>query len=66
MDSASSPESVKSAVEFAARRTSVAKLASRQLFLYTVRMTTNALFDALDELEIVRLLGHGIHEYSLL
>ena len=28
--------------------------------------THNALFDALDELEIVRLLGLGIHEYILL
>ena len=32
----------------------------------TYRETHNALFDALDELEIVRLLGHGIHEYILL
>ncbi|MGM9590925.1 MAG: hypothetical protein ACI3V0_12275 [Faecousia sp.] len=30
----------------------------------TYRETHNALFDALDELEIIRLLGHGIHEYS--
>ena len=29
----------------------------------TYRETHNALFDALDELEIVRLLGLGIHEY---
>ncbi|MGM9604072.1 MAG: hypothetical protein ACI3XG_03330 [Faecousia sp.] len=29
----------------------------------TYRETHNALLDALDELEIVRLLGHGIHEY---
>ena len=32
----------------------------------TYRETHNALFDALDELEIVRLLGLGIHEYILL
>ena len=32
----------------------------------TYRETHNALFDALDELEIVRLLGHGIEEYNLL
>ena len=32
----------------------------------TYRETHNALFDALDELEIVRLLGPGIHEYILL
>lgn len=29
----------------------------------TYRETHNALFDALDELEIVRLLGHGLQEY---
>lgn len=28
--------------------------------------THNALFDALDELEILRLLGHGIHKYTAL
>ena len=33
---------------------------------YTYRETHNALHDALDELEIVRLLGLGIHEYILL
>ena len=32
----------------------------------TYRETHNALFDALDELEIVQLLGHGIGEYILL
>lgn len=32
----------------------------------TYRETHNALLDALDELEIVRLLGHGIDEYILL
>ena len=32
----------------------------------TYRETHNALFDALDELEIVRLLGHKIHDYILL
>ena len=32
----------------------------------TCRETHNALFDALDELEIVRLLGHKIHDYILL
>lgn len=32
----------------------------------TYRETHNALFDALDEPEIVRLLGLGIHEYILL
>ena len=33
---------------------------------HTYSETHNALFDALDELEIVRLLGFGIHEYILL
>lgn len=32
----------------------------------TYRETHNALFDALDELKIVRLLGRGTHEYILL
>ena len=32
----------------------------------TYRETHNEQFDALDELEIVRLLGHGIGEYILL
>lgn len=32
----------------------------------TYQETHNALFDALDELEIVRLLGRGVHEYILL
>lgn len=29
------------------------------------RETHNALFDAMDELEIIRLLGHGLHRYPM-